>query len=282
MRRLLPLIAALAVPLTVAAPVAAKTAAAPAADPALAKVLADPRRDQDKPRDVWRHPAETLAFFRVGPAMKVGEFAPGGGWFSRVLGPYLADQGKFVGLFFDMKFIGGGDPAKQAKARETIARFPQDVAGWTGLPAERFAGYSLDAVPASEKGTYDRIMVMRMMHNMYRMDMLRGALASFRGLLKPDGLLGIEQHRARATAPYPYTDGNMGYMREKDVIALVEASGFELVGKSEINANRKDTADYPAGVWTLPPTYELKDQDRARYEAIGESDRMTLLFRKRH
>jgi predicted methyltransferase len=279
MRLLLTLIAALAVPLATSAPAAAQQAAqatAPALAPALDTVLADPRRAEDRARDPWRHPAETLSFFRVTPDMKVAEFAPGGGWYARVLAPYLSHDGKFVGLFFDMKFIGD-----KAKAQAAIAGFPQDVAGWTGLPADRFAGYSLDALPESEKGTYDRILVMRMIHNMHRMDMLRGALASFHGLLKPDGLIGVEQHRARPGAPYPYTDGSMGYMREKDVIALFEASGFELVARSEINANPRDTADYPDGVWTLPPTFELKDKDRARYQGIGESDRMTLLFRKR-
>lgn len=276
MRIVLSLIAFFAAPLAMAAPAAAQQAAAQAADPALAKVLADPRRAEDRARDQWRHPAETLSFFRVTPEMKVAEFAPGGGWTARVLAPYLADKGKFVGLFFDMKFVGNKE-----RASATIARFPQDVAGWTGQPAERFAGWSLDTVPESENGTYDRILVMRMIHNMHRMDMLRGALAKFHGLLKPDGLLGVEQHRAKASAPYAYTDGNKGYMREKDVIALLEASGFELVAKSEVNANPKDTADYPDGVWTLPPTLALKDKDRARYAAIGESDRMTLLFRKR-
>ena len=94
-------------------------------------------------------------------------------------------------------------------------------------------------------------------------------------------MLGVVQHRARADAPDSYTDGNKGYMRQQNVIDLIAAHGFELVGTSEINANPKDTADYPGGVWTLPPTFQGDAADRARYEAIGESDRMTLLFRKR-
>ena len=100
-------------------------------------------------------------------------------------------------------------------------------------------------------------------------------------LLKPGGMLGIVQHRARADAPDAYVDGSKGYLREKDVIAWVEAQGFELVGKSEVNANPRDPADHAAGVWTLPPSLRLGEQDRERYQAIGESDRMTLLFRKR-
>lgn len=275
MRLFLALAASLALPLAAPAPALAKPAAQ-AADPVLAHVLADPRRAEDATRDVWRHPAQTLSFFRVTPEMKVAEFAPGGGWFARVLGPYLADKGRFVGLFFDTKYAGDKD-----KAAAAVAKFPQDVSGWTGLPAGRFSGWSLDAVPTSEKGTYDRILVMRMTHNMNRMGMLHDALQTFRGLLKDDGLLGVEQHRAKPGTPYAYVNGEKGYMLEKDVIALYEANGFELVAKSEINANPKDTANWPDGVWTLPPTYALKDQDKARYTAIGESDRMTLLFRKR-
>jgi predicted methyltransferase len=106
-------------------------------------------------------------------------------------------------------------------------------------------------------------------------------LLAIRSLLKPDGMLGIVQHRAKSDAPADYANGNMGYLREKDVIALVEALGFELVGKSEINANPKDPANHPDGVWSLPPTYALGDKNRAVFAAIGESDRMTLLFRKR-
>jgi predicted methyltransferase len=102
-----------------------------------------------------------------------------------------------------------------------------------------------------------------------------------RDLLKPDGLLGIEQHRAKADAPYSYTNGSKGYMRETDIINFMEIHGFELVAKSEVNANPKDSANWPDGVWTLPPALRLKDVDRAKYEAIGETDRMTLLFKKR-
>jgi predicted methyltransferase len=212
--------------------------------------------------------------------MKVGEYAPAGGWYSRVLGAYLGAQGQLTGLYFNTNTWPLSDTAKQG-TRDAAAKFAQNVADWTGLPAVHFAGYSLDAVPASEKGTYDRILIMRMIHNMHRMGVLHGELVAMRDLLKDGGLLGIEQHRARANAPAAYADGNKGYMREKDVITLVEAHGFELVAKSQINANPKDTADHAEGVWALPPQYALGETERAKYAAIGESDRMTLLFRKR-
>jgi predicted methyltransferase len=121
------------------------------------------------------------------------------------------------------------------------------------------------------------------MHNLWRFDLMRRELLAVRGLLKDDGLLGIEQHRASKKARADYTDGNKGYLREKDVIAMIEAHGFEFVAKSEVNANRKDPADHPDGVWMLPPNYRgvKDDAAKARLTAIGESDRMTLLFRKR-
>jgi len=251
----------------------------PAVHPALAAAVADPRRDADRVRDPWRKPTETLGFFRIAPDMKVGEYAPGGGWYSRLLGLYLGPQGKFTGLFASSA-PQAGEAARQ-RVRDAAARFPQSVAEWSGQPADRFAGHVLDAVPDSERGTFDRIIVMRMMHNMFRKGAAFHELAAIRALLKDDGLLGIEQHRARPDAPFAYAGGGKGYMRESDVIALIEAHGFKFVGKSEANANPRDPADWPDGVWTLPPTLSKGDQDREKYTAVGESDRMTLLFAKR-
>lgn len=246
----------------------------------LAKVIADPLRKDDRARDVYRHPAETLAFFGVRPDMKVGEFAPGGEWYSRLLGLYLGDKGKLVGLYADPVTLRAA-PEAAARTRKAAEGYASDVAGFTGIPADRFAAYTLDAVPQAEKGTFDHILVIRMLHNMMRSSVADSDIKSMRDLLKPGGLLGIVQHRAKADAPFDYANGANGYLREEDVIKFVEANGFELVAKSEINANPKDSANWPGGVWTLPPTLALKDTDRAKYQAIGESDRMTLLFRKR-
>lgn len=239
--------------------------------------LATPARKDDRARDMHRHPAETLAFFRVRPDMKVGEYAPGGGWYSRVLAPYLAKQGHLAGLFFNPRT----GPFEADKINAAAAGFPQQVAGWTGLPADNFSGITLETIPEAEKGTYDRILVIRMMHNLMRWNMADSEIKAMRELLKDDGLLGIVQHRAKADAPFATSEGSRGYLREADVIKFMEVNGFELAGRSEINANPKDGTDWEKGVWTLPPTLALKDQDKAKYEAIGESDRMTLLFRKR-
>ena len=253
-------------------------AAAPAAaiNPALAAALADPRRNEDRPRDTWRNPGETLSFFGVTPDMKVGEYAPGGGWYSRLLGLYLGPKGKLVGLY-NMP----SDAARHQPTRDRAAKFPVDVAGWSGQPADRFSSLTLDAVPAGEKGTYDRILVIRMLHNMLRAKSAASDFKAMGDLLKPGGLIGIVQHRAKADAPDAYADGSKGYLRQADVIKFMETNGFELIAQSDINANPADTANWPDGVWTLPPTLQKGEVDRARYQAIGETDRMTLLFRKR-
>lgn len=280
MRRVILLLSAFAL----AAPTATVTArpAAPgkAIGAELAAAVADARRDKDRPRDRYRRPAQTLAFFQVTPDMKVGEYAPGGEWYSRLLGLYLGPKGKLVGLYFNPASGAFGEAAQKG-IREGAAKYPADVASFTGLPANRFAAMTLENVPVAEQGTFDRILIMRMVHNLMRWNIADSEIKAMRDLLKPDGMIGIEQHRAKPTAPYSYTDGSKGYLREQDVIALMEMNGFSLVGRSPANANPKDPANWPDGVWTLPPVLALKDKDRAKYEAIGETDRMTLLFRKR-
>ena len=246
-------------------------------DPALAAAVADPRRNEDRARDAFRKPAETLSFFQIGPAMKVGEYAPGGGWYSRLLGLYLGPKGKLVGLYFNPA-SGAFDETRQQRIRDGAANYPAEVAGWSGQPAERFAAMTLETVPDAEKGTFDRIIVARMMHNLMRWNIADSEIKAMRALLKDGGMIGIEQHRAKPGAPYAYADGSNGYLREADVIKFMEIHGFEFVGQSEANANPKDTADHPKGVWELPPTLGTK---REELKAVGESDRMTLLFRKR-
>lgn len=270
------LAAAAAVPAALHA--APEAPAAATADPEMAKVLADPRRDSDRVRDAFRHPAETLAFFRIKPGMTVADYMPSSGWYTRILVPYLGDKGQYIGITAGLATATGDTRTRLANFP---GFFPGKAAGWTGVPAARIPAFTLDAVPPERKGTVDRVMIMREVHNMWPDNYLYNDLAAIRSLLKPDGLLGIEEHRAKPDAPASYTLGTMGYMREADVIALIEAHGFKLVAKSEVNANPKDSADWPDGVWTLPPVLTLKEKDRAKYEAIGESDRMTLLFAKR-
>jgi predicted methyltransferase len=234
-----------------------------------------PTRAEDKARDAFRKPAETLAFFHVGPHMKVGEYSPGGGWYTRLLGHYLGGEGKLVGIFVN-PLSASADPARQQRVRDGAAKFPAEVAGYTGLPAEKFAAITLDNLEG-QKGTFDRILLMRALHNPLRMGILDTELKAMRELLKDDGLIGVEQHRAKPGAPWSYANGTKGYLRQEDVIDIMRINGFELVASSEILANPKDTADHKDGVWEMPPTLATKRED---LKGLGESDRMTLLFKK--
>lgn len=258
----------------------AGTPACPGCKVLLERVAADPKRKDDRARDAARRPVESMVFFGVRSDMKVGEYSPGGEWYSRFLGLYLGQQGQLVGLYNDPS-ASVFDDAARTRVAAAVARYPQDVATFTGLPAARFTSMTLQDVPASQRGTFDRILVPRALHNMLRMNIADSEIKAMRDLLKPDGMIGIEQHRAQADAPYSYVDGSKGYLRQADVVRLMELHGFELVATSELNANAKDSANWAEGVWTLPPTLTLKEQDKAKYQAIGESDRMTLLFRKR-
>jgi len=238
---------------------------------------ATPARKDDRARDVYRHPVETLKFMGVAPDMKVGEYAPGGGWYSRMLAPYLAEEGHLTGLYFNPDVV----PFDGSKLAESAAAFPGKVVEWTGVDPDSVSGMTLKDIPDAEKGSYDRIVLFRMLHNMMNWNIADSEIKAMRTLLKDDGLLGVVQHRAKADAPFSYTNGSKGYLRQADVVRLMELNGFELVASSEINANPKDPANWEGGVWTLPPQFALKEQDKAKYAAIGESDRMTLLFRKR-
>ncbi len=242
---------------------------------ALSGAINHPTRAEDKARDIHRHPVETLAFFHVGPHMKVGEYAPGGGWYSRLLGHYLGGEGQLVGLYAN-PLTASADPARQQRLRDMAAGFGKEVAGYTGLPAEKFSGITLDNLEG-QKGTFDRILVIRSMHSITRAGTADTEIRAMRDLLKDDGMLGIVQHRAKADAPWSYANGANGYLRQQDMIDFMRVNGFELVGASEINANAKDPANHAQGVWEMPPVLATK---RADLTGLGESDRMTLLFKK--
>lgn len=243
-------------------------------------VLAADIRAEDATRDKYRHPAETLEFMQVEPTMKVGEYAPGGGWYTKILAPWLKDGGEYVGLGISPDNTSFPDDRKASMAAFSES-FPKEAEKDTGIPAAEIPAYTVLGAPADAKGTFDRILIFRMMHNMMRWGIAGSEIDAMRDLLKPGGMIGIVQHRAKADAPADYVDGSKGYLKQADVVKFMEAHGFELAGESEVNANPNDTADYPGGVWTLPPSYALKDKDREKYEAIGESDRMTLLFKKK-
>jgi len=270
--------ALLAAPLAFAEPA---PAAAQAIDPALAEVLAHERRAGDRARDVHRNPAETLSFFQIRRGMTVVDYMPAGGWYSRIVIPYLGADGTYVGLNPELhpEMTGYWD-----MYRGTAGKFPGEARGWVGDTGARVIGANTDDDLSALAGTADRFLIFREIHNMRRFGWLHDTLVTARALLKDDGLVGVVQHRARADAPAAYTLGDNGYQREKDVIAIFDAYGFDHVGQSEINANPKDPANWEGGVWTLPPSYRGAPEGsprRAELDAVGESDRMTLLFRKR-
>jgi predicted methyltransferase len=248
--------------------------------PALEEVLAHERRDEDRARDQYRNPVETLAFFEVEPDMTVVEYGPGGGWYTRVLAPYIMPAGTYVAVNADSDRAEYRSRAAEARAKGWTERFKQTVAEGMDVEPGAVNAYELDEVPEDMMGTADRVLIFRSMHGLWNANAADAVLSNVRKLLKDDGMVGVVQHRAPEDASWSDVNPAMGYMREQDVISLFELNGFELVGKTEINANPKDPANWEGGVWTLPPTLRYGEQDRAKYEAIGESDRMTLLFKK--
>jgi predicted methyltransferase len=247
----------------------------PSGRAALSAVLKSPhRKPSNVARDGDRHPLQTLEFLGFKPTLSVLEYGPGDGWYTEILAPALAKQGKLLATNGDPNGSPDQPGTFYAQRFKTFLETSPELYG-------KVETVTVDgAQPTLPEGTkVDAVLLFRGMHGMLNAGTLEAWLAAFHQALKPKGVLGIEQHRAAANAD-PKESAKLGYLPEPWVIAQVEAAGFKLAGKSEINANPKDTKDYPEGVWTLPPNYRLGDQDREKYAAIGESDRMTLKFVK--
>ena len=275
MRRLLMSTALVAAVLAAAAcgpvgaedPVASNAAGSEAS---LASAIAAPTRaPANVARDRYRHPAETLAFFGVRPTDTVVEIWPGGGWYTEILAPYLAPAGAYFAATpanntNGMQRLIAARPDAYGKVR--LATFPM-VAGGTPVPP----------------GTADVVLTFRNVHNWMEpengLPLAPEAFRQMYTMLKPGGTLGVVDHRLPASADTA-RESSSGYLKVATVRALAERAGFRFVAASEVNANPKDTTDWPDGVWTLPPNLALKDKDREKYLAIGESDRMTLRFVK--
>jgi predicted methyltransferase len=252
--------------------------AAEAQDAALQAAIAAPHRSPaNVARDGWRHPYETLSFFGIKPNQTVVELSPGGGWYTEILAPYLREQGQLI--------LAGDDPAStQAYYQRSAARLKQKL---EALPAvyDRAQLTVFDAgagkLQYAKPGSADLVLTFRNAHNWAALGEAQ-TLAVFKSAfdaLKPGGVLGLVDHRLPADRTQD-AKASSGYLHQAWVVRMAESAGFKLLASSEINANPKDKADHPNGVWALPPTYANKDQERARYEAIGESDRMTLKFAK--
>ena len=235
------------------------------------------RSQENIARNEWRHPVETLKFFGITNDMRVAEIWPGSrGWYTEILAPYLKENGTFVTLNYDgstgREYFARGDK----KFREKLAANP-DVYGKV-IIKNLLPPKSLPAME-DEVEDLDMILTFRNVHNWVRNGIAEEMFKHLNQLLKPGGVLGLVAHRGTAEMTEK-EHANTGYLAESVVISLAERSGFELVDTSEINANPKDTKDHPEGVWTLPPSYRLGDVDKDKYQAIGESDRMTLKFVK--
>ena len=225
-------------------------------------------------RDENRHPVGTLEFFGVRPDMTVLEYGPGKGWYTELLAPMLAARGKLI--------VTNGDPKGPASERATM--YARRFQMFMDKAPELYGKIEVATVdtknPVLEHdGTVDVALVIRGMHGWHRNRIVSAWLEQIHEALKPNGVLGIVQHRAKPSAN-PDESAEKGYLPEQWVIDQVTAAGFKLSKKSELNANPKDTTDHPEGVWALPPTLRLGDTDKDKYLAIGESDRMTLRFIK--
>lgn len=237
-------------------------------------LTADHRSDENKARDRYRHPAETLHWFELKPTMSVVEIWPGAGWYSEILAPYLKDCGQYYAAGFDPE---SAVPFYRSNAQKLAKKFQAAPAIYgqariTVLqPPEK-----TDIAPPN---SVDRVLTFRNVHNWMKAGKAEQVFNAMYRALKPGGILGVVEHRAQANTIQD-EQALSGYVSEAYVMQLATQAGFLLKGRSEINANPADSKNHPKGVWTLPPSLRLEDKDRDKYLAIGESDRMTLKFIK--
>jgi predicted methyltransferase len=247
-----------------------------AVEPLLDKALAGEHRSAaNRARDQYRHPRETLLFFGLKPDMTVLEIWPGGGWYSEILAPVLAEKGQFYVAHYAVENprIANWQLQAREKQQETFAKRP----ALYGKPVFTSLGPP-EYLAIAPAGSMDMVLTFRNVHNWSAQKSDALVFKAFYDALKPGGILGVVEHRANPGTPFEQMVKS-GYMTEAYVIELAEKAGFKLVAKSEVNANAKDTKDHPNGVWTLPPTSRGRLEPE-KYKAIGESDRMTLKFAK--
>ncbi|MGC4028881.1 MAG: methyltransferase domain-containing protein [Steroidobacteraceae bacterium] len=241
---------------------------------ALDRALAAPQRaPAERARDVYRHPRETLLFFGLRPEMTVLEVSPGTGWYTKVLGPVLRDRGR---LLVAMEPLVESNP-DSVRTHERFRALLDAAPG--ALDRVEIVPFGAGRMPATPEGSVDLVVAFRELHGWLGNGSAATVLAELYRVLKPGGILGLVDHRGNpATQQDP--QARSGYVNQSYAVRLAESAGFRLVATSEINANPKDTRDHPRGVWNLPPSLTEGEKDRAKYLAIGESDRFTLKFVK--
>ena len=238
-----------------------------------AVIASETREPKNVARDIYRHPFETLIFLGVEPHMTVVEIWPGSGWYSEILAPYLAGTGRFYAASWDQE-------STSKYVQRTLKAYRHKFIGRPELYGEVIlTELSRSKTDIAPPGSADMVLTFRSVHNWMKRGYEAVIFDAMYRALKPGGVLGVVEHRGD---PEVWQDPQAlsGYVNQEYVIDLAEEAGFRLAMSSEVNANPKDTADHPEGVWTLPPTLRLKEQDRDYYLAIGESDRMTLKFIK--
>jgi len=247
--------------------------AAIAKDEALAKAVAGTHRAPGfVERDAARHPVAVLEFAGIKPNMTVVEISPGGGYWTEILAPYLHERGTYYTAIAP-RALSERAAAAADNWRKTL---DANKAVYGNVKVSDFGRDSFNVAPA---GTADLVLTFRNVHNWMAQGYAEQAFVGFYNALKPGGVLVVEEHRARTDQPQDPKAAS-GYVREDYTIGLAEKAGFKLAGRSEALANPKDTKDWPGGVWTLPPTLRLGEQDRAKYQAIGEADNFLLKFQK--
>jgi len=242
---------------------------------AIDKAVSAKHREKNSKRDQFRHPKQTLEFFQVNESQTVIEILPGGGgWYTEILAPLLKEKGHFYAAQYNPE-------TDSVYRQKTIKRFSDKLAANPELYGN--VKMAVFAPPADfqlgEAGTADRVVTFRNLHNWTggKDEDVLAIFKAFHTVLKTGGKLGLTDHRL----PEDRSEGTSGYVKQSYAIKMAEAAGFTLEASSDINANPNDTVDHPEGVWTLPPSYALGDKDKEKYKAIGESNRMTLLFVKK-
>lgn len=265
--------------------------AAPVVEENLAlKAALSQQTDDNKARYSSRNPEASLNFFGIKPGMTVVEALPGGGWYSKILIPYLGENGQLIGVDYSQKLWPNFNfmtPDRIEAKKSWVSTWTEQAEQWRDDNGASIAAFQFDEMPSSMVGSADAVLFIRALHNLARFEangnFLSNSLKETYTILKPGGIVGVVQHQAREDRPDDWANGDNGYLKKSFIVATMQAAGFEFVGESKVNENARDQANVGDIVWRLPPSLSGSNNDdekRAAMLAIGESNRMTLKFRK--